>query len=232
MHVIIADFITCTLSDVYSGYYGGNSHVCVCVRVFVCVCACVCARTSVATCIIFKMFGTCLWCLYGTKCPNKLLKWNIHATVRELGRWWWIHIRLYNGLASNTRQLAIFWPNDSLGPLIMYVPLGMGPPCITTAIWRCRKLISKWQCSIHLKAAPSQNAGKITEFWHVTHIYQSRVHRSISCYRTACYSYVVLLYVVKASMYLQQAIKEQFKKATCATISPYIVSFLFRSHVH
>ena len=60
MHVIIADFITCTLSDVYSGYYGGNSHVCVCVRVCVCVCACVCARTSVATCIISKMFDTCL----------------------------------------------------------------------------------------------------------------------------------------------------------------------------
>ena len=38
MHVKIADFITCILSDVYSGYYGGNSHVCVCVRVCVCVC--------------------------------------------------------------------------------------------------------------------------------------------------------------------------------------------------
>ena len=23
------------------------------------------------------MFGTCLWCLYGTKFPNKLLKWNM-----------------------------------------------------------------------------------------------------------------------------------------------------------
>ena len=76
MHVIIADFILCILSDVYSGYHGGNSHACVCVRVFacVCVCACVCARTSVASCISSKMFGTCIRCLYGTKCPNKLLK--------------------------------------------------------------------------------------------------------------------------------------------------------------
>ena len=71
-----SDFITCILSDVYYAYYGGNSHVCVCVRVFacVCVCACVCARTSFATCIISKIFGTCFWCLYGTKCPNKC--WN------------------------------------------------------------------------------------------------------------------------------------------------------------
>ena len=34
------------LSDVYSGYYGGNSHVCVCVRVFVCVCVRVCVRAQ------------------------------------------------------------------------------------------------------------------------------------------------------------------------------------------
>ena len=27
-------------------------------------------------CIISKMFDTCFWCLYGTKCPNKLLKWS------------------------------------------------------------------------------------------------------------------------------------------------------------
>ena len=48
---------------------------CVCMCACICVCVCVCARTSFATCIISKMFGTCLWCLYGTMCLNKLLKW-------------------------------------------------------------------------------------------------------------------------------------------------------------
>ena len=45
---IIADFISYILSDVYSGYYGGNSHACVCVRVFACVCVYVrvCARAQ------------------------------------------------------------------------------------------------------------------------------------------------------------------------------------------
>ena len=37
-------FITCILSDVYSNYYGGNSHVCV--RVFVCVYVRVCVRVQ------------------------------------------------------------------------------------------------------------------------------------------------------------------------------------------
>ena len=73
----MAEFTTCILSDVYSGYYGGNSRVCMCACICVCVCVrlCVCARTSFATCIISKKFGTCLWCLYGTMCLNKLLKW-------------------------------------------------------------------------------------------------------------------------------------------------------------
>ena len=88
MHVIIADFITCTLSGVYSGYYGGNSHVFACVRV------CVCTRTSVATCIISKMFGTCLWFLYETKCPNKLLKWN-EMKWKCVTRPRWVNWRVY-----------------------------------------------------------------------------------------------------------------------------------------
>ena len=56
----MTDFITCILSDVYSGYYGVSSHKCVYGRVFVYVCAGVCARTSVTIVIISKMVGTCL----------------------------------------------------------------------------------------------------------------------------------------------------------------------------
>ena len=62
--------------------------------VYVRVCVCVCARTSFATCIISKMFGTCLWCLYGTKCPNKLLKWN---KMKMINHSLAVHVLFYKG---------------------------------------------------------------------------------------------------------------------------------------